>query len=205
MQAVSGFCISPWLQKGWFRLLIQETVSFCSVLTVKWSPTALLATWDSWGSHLASLTSASNLLEPPCKAESSFSWGDLSHSRWRGRSSPEDFSVLIFSAVTVSVCLVSHQPVFPSPGICLTSLSFCKKSFHRKSQHLVHLRPLPGWPGPWGLCSYESLTFIFWSLSALHFFLACSSGWLLRVRRRCCGVVDRAQLGCASYPTDIPS
>lgn len=133
-------------QNSWFRLLNQETVYFCSVLTVKWSPTALLSTWDSWGSHLASLTSTYNLLQPPsCKIESSFSSGDLSHSRWQGRSSPEDFSLPLSSLlspflsvlVPTSLCPLLQAFVWPNSA-------FVKKSLLQKCQHLIHLET-PTW------------------------------------------------------------
>lgn len=136
-------------------------MSFCCVLMVKWSPTALLSTWDSWGSHLASLTSTYNLLQPPaCKVESSFSWGDLSHARWQGRNSPEDFSLSLSSLLSpflsvlfpTSLCPLLQWSVWPN-------LAFVKNlSFRRVTTWFIWRLP-PGCLVSKGLYSYRSLAF----------------------------------------------
>lgn len=141
-------------QNSWFRLLIQETVSFCSVLMVKWSPTVLLSTWDSWGSHLASLTSTYSLLQPPsCKVKSSFSSGDLSHSRWQGRSSPEDFSLSLSSLLSPFLSVLFPSSLCPLlQGFVWPNSAFVTKSLLQRSQRLIHFET-----STWLACNWGSI------------------------------------------------
>ena len=176
-------------------------MSFYSVLMVKWSPTAILSTWDPWGSHLASFTSTYNLLQPPsCTVERSFSWGDLSCSRWQGGSSPEDFSLSMSSLlspflsvlVPTSLCLLLQGFVWPNSA-------FVHKSLLQKSQHLIHLE-IPTWKA----CIWESVflsTTSFFSFCVFHPVYAFS----LPVHQTNCYVCREGAAGlCTELSWDAP-
>lgn len=175
MQAISRFCIFLWPPEAEQLIQVINSGDSVFVLMVKWSPTALLSTWDSWGSHLASLTSTYNLLQLSSrKVESSFSRGDLSHSRWQGRSSPENFSLSLscllspFLSVLFSTSLCPLLQGFVWPNSALVK----NLSFRRVSTWFIW-RLLCGWPVYEGLYSYKSPAFSYFLVLTLFMLFSC--------------------------------
>lgn len=123
MQAISGFCIFLWLPEA--EQLIQviksgdsvflfcadsEVISHSSSLNMRFMRQSLGITYFHLQSLTASFLQNRELLL--FRRPQSFQVTGKKLSRGF-------FSSPIFSAVTFSVCLSSHQPVSSAPGVCL--------------------------------------------------------------------------------------